>query len=124
MAVSECFYPLDKKEDSYHVGVFFKEEIIGVASIFHEDQDGSLGTSSWRIRGMAMDKKYQSKGLGSSMLKALIDYALFKKATSIWCNARTTAKEFYERQGLLPIGEEFELPGIGPHFIHKMEVNI
>ena len=35
----------------------------------------------------------------------------------VWCNARTTACGFYEKLGFEKSGPEFEIPGIGKHFI-------
>ncbi len=35
----------------------------------------------------------------------------------MWCNARSGARTFYERAGFCVEGEEFEIAGIGPHFL-------
>ena len=34
-----------------------------------------------------------------------------------WCNARTSACAYYEKLGFTPRGGEFEIEGIGPHFV-------
>jgi predicted GNAT family N-acyltransferase len=33
----------------------------------------------------------------------------------LWCNARTPAVRFYQKQGWTPVGEEFDVPLAGPH---------
>lgn len=38
-------------------------------------------------------------------------------AEVLWCNARVGALGFYLRLGFATIGEEFEIAGIGPHFV-------
>jgi hypothetical protein len=38
----------------------------------------------------------------------------------VWCNARTPAVGFYEKLGFSTIGEEFELPPIGPHYLMEI----
>ena len=45
-----------------------------------------------------------------------IDY-LTKETQSeiLWCNARTTAFEFYEKMGFTIVGDEFDIPNLGPH---------
>jgi hypothetical protein len=35
----------------------------------------------------------------------------------LWCNARLVAVPFYERLGLEAVGPEFDIPGIGPHYV-------
>jgi len=34
----------------------------------------------------------------------------------IWCNARTSAVEFYRKLGWEILGTEFDVPDVGPHF--------
>jgi predicted GNAT family N-acyltransferase len=43
-------------------------------------------------------------------------YAAEHGATRLWCNARTPAVGFYERHGWTTVGEEFDVPPIGPHY--------
>ena len=45
------------------------------------------------------------------VLKGVIDY-LTKETQSeiLWCNARTTAFEFYEKMGFTIVGDEFDIP--------------
>jgi hypothetical protein len=35
----------------------------------------------------------------------------------VWCNARSPARGFYEREGFTIEGDTFEIAGIGPHFL-------
>ena len=35
----------------------------------------------------------------------------------LWCNARLIAVPFYERMGLTAVGDLFEMPEIGPHYV-------
>ena len=67
-------------------------------------------------RGMATEPSKQGKGYGKMVLKGVIDY-LTKETQSeiLWCNARTTAFEFYEKMGFTIVGDEFDIPNLGPH---------
>jgi ribosomal protein S18 acetylase RimI-like enzyme len=38
-------------------------------------------------------------------------------AATVWCSGRTGAQRFYERHGFQPIGELYETPGTGPHYV-------
>ena len=40
----------------------------------------------------------------------------------MWCNARTPALSLYARAGFQPESEEFEISGIGPHFVMARRV--
>ena len=37
-------------------------------------------------------------------------------------NARTLAVPFYRAHGFVSVGEEFEIPDVGPHFVMRGEV--
>ena len=94
--------------------------VIGVASITPEPYPGAGGprAGDWRIRGMATDPDGgRGQGLGAALLTACLDHARGAGAARVWCNARSGARGFYEREGFVAEGGEFTLPGIGPHFL-------
>jgi GNAT superfamily N-acetyltransferase len=66
---------------------------------------------------MATDPAHRGRGVGGAILDALVDHARAQGATRVWCNARTPALSLYARAGFEPESEEFEIPGIGPHFV-------
>jgi ribosomal protein S18 acetylase RimI-like enzyme len=82
--------------------------------------DGEPG--GWRIRGMATAEQARGRGLGTAVLEALIEHAGAAGATRVWCNARTPARSLYERAGFRVASAEFEIPGIGPHFVMERSV--
>ena len=55
-----------------------------------------INDSKAQIRYMAVDEKYQGKGIGSKILSALEDYAIEKNAKKIILNARDHAIKFYK----------------------------
>jgi GNAT superfamily N-acetyltransferase len=67
----------------------------------------------YQLRGMATDPDLAGQGIGSHFLQALHE----ELDSSWWCNAREVAVRFYERNGLERIGEPFDIPGIGPHYV-------
>ncbi len=82
--------------------------------------DGEPG--DWRVRGMATAPHARGRGAGSAVLQALVQHAVAQRAMRVWCNARTSALTLYERAGFVVASDEFEAPGIGPHY--RMELPV
>ena len=70
---------------------------------------------AWRVRGMATAPQWRGRGLGTTVLAALVDHAAAPGDGLVWCNARVPARRLYERAGFAARGEVFDIPGIGPH---------
>jgi GNAT superfamily N-acetyltransferase len=102
-------------EGAFALGAFRHEELIAVGFIA---PDGTPG--SWRIRGMATVAHARGGGVGTALLAGLLKHAMDAGATRVWCNGRTPARSLYERAGFRVISEEFEIPGIGMHFVMEM----
>ena len=104
----------------------------GVHAVAAFTQDGELvaagfvcpdgGPGAWRVRGMATDPQHRGQGAGAQILDRLVEHAREQGATRVWCNARTPALSLYERAGFERESEEFEIPGIGPHFVMALRV--
>jgi hypothetical protein len=41
----------------------------------------------------------------------------------LWCNARVVAVNFYEKQGLAKMGESFDIPQVGEHYVMFKEID-
>jgi GNAT superfamily N-acetyltransferase len=72
---------------------------------------------------MASEPALQGQGLGGRVLEFGVDEvarrlgAAGSESATVWCSGRTGAQRFYERHGFAPIGELYETPGTGPHFV-------
>ncbi|MDW3096266.1 MAG: GNAT family N-acetyltransferase [Gammaproteobacteria bacterium] len=103
--------PLDEK--SFHCMVIInQDELVGIGSI----QPAEI--NSMRIRYMAVSKEFQRLGIGSAIIKNLLEYANENHAIKCWLNARSNVLEFYKQQGFKVVGEVEAEISI-PHF--KME---
>ncbi len=120
--LNECQYPGDLENSSSHFGAFLDGEQIGIASIYSQNEEGEFEEGIWRIRGMAVLEEYRNYKIGAKLLESCIEYAKSQKAKIIWCNGRSNVVGFYVKFGFTPRGEEFEIEGIGPHFI--LEINL
>lgn len=111
-------YPGDEDADTLHLGLYTLGRLVGVASLYREPPPDALkATTAWRLRGMAVEHTLQGKGHGAALLRACLEHAEHQGGSQVWCNARTTASGFYRSLGFAQKGDEFELPGIGPHHL-------
>ena len=113
--VAACDYPGDDDEVNFHIGAFYKEELISVASYFLEIYPELEGTPQYRLRGMATATAFRGKGAGSQLLEKGNEILLEKGVPVWWCNARISAAGYYEKAGLSQLGEIFEIKPIGMH---------
>jgi GNAT superfamily N-acetyltransferase len=65
---------------------------------------------------MAVAPDLRGRGVGQALLNFLETSLRGESAVrQLWCNARTPAAGFYERQGWRAVSEVFEIPTAGPH---------
>jgi GNAT superfamily N-acetyltransferase len=123
--VADQVYPGDALPGAAHFAALAADDdtVLGIASIAPEPYPGPGGGAEgdFRVRGMATAPSARGTGLGAQLLTACLDHARTAGARRIWCNARTPARGFYEREGFTTVGDEFELPEIGPHFLMVLQ---
>ena len=116
---SACF-PGDDEPSTRHFALFINEspdqraeQVIGCASFMLNEWEGER---AWQLRGMAIDTRYQNRGLGRNLLTAA-EKAITKESPIrlFWCNARLPAVSFYEAQGWTIASDIFIIPDAGPH---------
>ena len=78
--------------------------------------------ASWRLRGMATSEAARGAGLGRLVLEECFAVVRERGGSVLWCNARLVAVPFYARLGMGAVGPEFDIPGIGPHYVMWREV--
>jgi predicted GNAT family N-acyltransferase len=118
----ECRFPSDKIEGAFHLGYYQNDELACVAS-FHPQNYGDYAGKAYQLRGMATIEKYRGKGLGNQLVNFALVYLRGQKANYVWCNARKKAVPFYHGAGFEIISGEFEVPGIGPHFVMYVKIS-
>lgn len=123
-ALVELQFEGDGDEPTAHYGAFVDEAIVAIASIYHEGRPGGGDDQGgcWRLRGMASDPEVRRRGAGSAVLEACIRHARGRDGSLAWCNARIPAVAFYEAHGWTVVGEEFEIPTIGPHVVMERTI--
>jgi GNAT superfamily N-acetyltransferase len=116
----ELVYPGDDAPGTLHAIVRDGDRVVGTATISREPHPRDPAPGDWRVRGMATDPAARGAGIGAALLAACLDHARAEGGRRVWCNARTPACGFYARAGFAVEGEEFELPGIGPHHLMSL----
>jgi predicted GNAT family N-acyltransferase len=119
--VAEQVYDGDDAPLAAHFAVRDGDAVVGIASITPEPFPDDPRPGDFRVRGMATDpSRGRGVGAGGALLAACVDHARASGGVRVWCNARTPARGFYERAGFVAVGEEFVLPGIGPHYLMSL----
>jgi GNAT superfamily N-acetyltransferase len=121
-AEAELVYPGDDAPGTLHAGIRDGGALVGIATISREPMPGCDAPDAWRVRGMATAPEARGRGHGAALLEACLTHAAAQGGRRAWCNARTPAAGFYARHGFAVRGEEFVLPGIGPHLLMWREL--
>jgi predicted GNAT family N-acyltransferase len=100
-----------------HFALFENDRMIACVSFMRTSAADGEGRRAWQLRGMAVTRDWQRRGVGSRLL-LLAERAMeeIDPAVRFWCNAREAAAGFYERHGWRRDGKRFDIPGVGPHY--------
>lgn len=109
-----AYFDKDNLAATFHVGGFLDGKHVGVATFQREDY---LGTEGYRLRGMGVLPEAQSNGVGAEMLKFGENTLLEMGVNFCWCHARIGAIYFYAHNRWERIGDIFEVPDVGLHYI-------
>ena len=112
--IESAYLENDYSFNTIHLGGFLQNEQIATVTIFPENRDHN--GNEWRLRGMAVLDKFQSKGFGEKLIMECFTFILSNNGQLIWCNARIKAIEFYKKYGFSICSKKFDIPNIGPHF--------
>ena len=116
-SIESCHFDGDNSQTTVHFGLYEKENLIGIVSLFEIKNDLFDHERQSQIRGMAVLKEYQKKGLGKILILNAEKYCIQEKLHLIWFNARKEAIGFYEKMGYKTEGKSFEIKDVGEHII-------
>ena len=96
------YVKIDIDSAGYHYGLFQSadSELVGVISLF---VDGPVS----RFRKFAVRPDCQRTGIGTGLMHHVMAETRRMGATTLWCDARLDAGDFYRRFGMEPVGEVF-----------------
>tara|TARA_R110002072_G_scaffold276051_1_gene437423 strand:- start:164639 stop:165022 length:384 start_codon:yes stop_codon:yes gene_type:complete len=117
LPIESCHFDGDDDEQTFHLGAFVENKLVSVASFFFEKNPTFEDPYQYRLRGMATLPDYQKQGLSRELLKMAFPIVKQNMCSLLWCNAREVATGFYQTVGFEKIDNQFEIEGIGPHFL-------
>jgi GNAT superfamily N-acetyltransferase len=106
----------DEADSTVHLGASVEGTVVGIASLFRAEMPGQPGADALQLRGMATAEGIRGGGVGRALVLACFDSARNSGVALLWCNARTSAVGFYLKCGFTVVGNEFDIPDVGPHF--------
>jgi GNAT superfamily N-acetyltransferase len=116
----DVLYPNEQKNEmgmpednnGVHFAAFKDNYIVGVVSLFQSGTD-------FQFRKLAVDATVQNQGIGGQILEYITAFAKNEGGTRVWCNARTTAINFYLKHGYSQTGNVFVKKGIDYEILEK-----
>lgn len=114
-ALTSCYFPKDNEPGTFHLAVVENEEVISIGSFNRCNLPFFGETVQYNLKGMATSNVHRGKHAGSELMKYAFKHLKEKGIELLWCNARVSAVGFYQKLGFTPIGDEFEVEGIGMH---------
>lgn len=97
---------------------------VGTATLMDQPCPWRPGVRAVRLRAMATEEAVRGQGIGALVLAAAVTRARVMGADVLWCLARTGARSFYDRAGFTVDGDEFDVPGIGPHVRMDLDLDL
>lgn len=111
-------YPEDSYPDVVHLGIVRDGDAIATSTWFAKECPLQPGVPAMQLKGMAVDDRLQTGGLGRALIDAGIAHARTQSAHIVWARARDSAMGFYEKCGFACVGEGFvDEPTGMPHHI-------
>ena len=120
--LAECVFEGDTAYDTFHLGYVTAEGIKSIATFMRNDFFEGEG-EGYQLRGMATHPDEGGKGYGKALINFAIEYLKEYKTGYLWCNARSSAANFYKKLGFISQSPEFDIPGIGFHYEMKLNLN-
>jgi GNAT superfamily N-acetyltransferase len=111
-------FPGDDDPNTRHFGAFDASgALVGVTSIYRAPlPERPEEPGAWQLRGMATLDAVRGSGHGRDLVIACEQAVVATGGAFLWCNARIVAAPFYAKRGWQILGEEFDIPTVGPHY--------
>lgn len=112
-------FDCDHDDSTRHFGAFTHNRNICCLSWMKSEFESK---PAMQLRGMATHQDYRGTGVGRALLEYSEQHIAHESnIKQFWCNARTGAVKFYQKQGWAICSDEFMISGVGPHYKMKKE---
>ena len=106
----------DFPEAGYYAVLSGDNRVLAVASARPEAPSWPhTARNPWRIRGVVTIETDRGRGLGTSVVCAVLNHIRKNGGDLAWLNGRTPARQFYRHLGFEQVGDDWNDPESGPH---------
>ena len=121
--VESCRFEGDELPSTFHLGYFNEDALIGIISVFENNNPKFPEEKQFQIRGMAVSPLHQGLGIGAKLVQSAEKEIAKKRGEIIWFNARTSASEFYVKLNYMISGGVFDIKDVGLHYLMFRKIN-
>jgi len=111
----------DFEKDTIHLGAYYDDELVSIVTLIKRSKEQLKG-EQFQLRGMGTLSEYRGKGYGKLLIRKSEEYLMSRGIHTIWCNSRIEAIRFYKSLNYNIIGESFDVPKIGVHYLMYKEI--
>ncbi|MBF2710012.1 GNAT family N-acetyltransferase [Flavobacterium soyangense] len=97
--MESCRFEGDDLETTQHFGLYLKQELVGIISLFKKSNSDIPVKNQYQIRGMAALENHRKKDFGKELLLYSEKQCKNQNMDLIWFNPRIEASDFYQKNG-------------------------
>lgn len=103
-----CWFDGDFAEETFHLGIYDQSLLVCIGSFYQHSHHTIHSVKSYQLRGMVTEPAYQKRGFGREIIQAAKVILKEQSAELLWCNARLSARFYYQKLGFQEYGEVFQ----------------
>lgn len=112
-----CRFPGDKEINSFHVGAFNGDTLIGGVSVMKNECKKKELPNCFQLRGLFVDKEFQHNGIGKTIVNFVENRLRDSGVNYLWMNARESAVLFYLKLNYSNSKISYVINEIGLHYL-------
>ena len=112
-----CRFPGDKEINSFHIGAFNVNTLIGGVSVMTNECKKKELPNCFQLRGLFVDKEFQHNGIGKTIVNFVENRLRDSGVNYLWMNARESAVLFYLKLNYSNSKISYVINEIGLHYL-------
>ena len=112
-----CRFPGDKEINSFHLGAFNGNTLIGGVSVMKNECKKKELPNCFQLRGLFVDKEFQHNGIGKTIVNFVENRLRDSGVNYLWMNARESAVLFYLKLNYSNSNISYLINEIGLHYL-------
>ena len=112
-----CRFPGDKEINSFHLGAFNGNTLIGGVSVMKNECKKKELPNCFQLRGLFVDKEFQHNGIGKTIVNFVENRLRDSGVNYLWMNARESAVLFYLKLNYSNSKISYDINEIGLHYL-------